>query len=73
MHVFVEKLLYFYSYCDKIWFEVSNCQKTSIGLNDGWALNRQNAIIWTNGGLFNWRAHALLDLNGLNRGPIINS
>ena len=42
---------------------VSKWQYVIIGSDNGSAPNRRQAIIWTNGGLVNWRIYASLSLN----------
>ena len=38
-------------------FHVSNWQQTSIDSGNGLASGRQQAIIWTDGGLVNWHIY----------------
>ena len=38
----------------------SNWQSSSIGLDNGFAPNRRQAIIWTNADPINWRIYATL-------------
>ena len=51
MHFLKLNLLNFYSYFAEIYSQGSNQQYASIGSDDGLALNRRQAIIWTNDGL----------------------
>ena len=44
----------------------SHLQYDSIGADNGLALNRRQAIIWTNDGQVYWRIYASLCLNELN-------
>ena len=46
--------------------EGSNWQYPSIGLDNGLAPNRWQAIIWTNVDLIHWRVYAALGGDGLN-------
>ena len=53
----------------QIKFEFSNWQYINIGSDNGLMPTRQQAIIWTNGGMFYWHIYASLDFNELtNRG-----
>ena len=55
----------------KIFSWGSNYQYTSIGSDNGLALNRRQAIIWTKGGLVYWHMYASLGLNELS--PVAGS
>ena len=44
-----------------------NCDWSLLGLDNGLAPNRRQAIIWTNGGLGYWRIYTSLGLNELNK------
>ena len=44
----------------------SNWQFASIGSDNGFAQNRQQAIIWTSDSLVHWSMYASLGLNELN-------
>ena len=62
-----------FSWMEMFWFplifqvysEGSNWQYISIGLDNGLAPNRRQAIIWTNDGLIYWCIYASLGLNEL--------
>ena len=56
--------MYFYSNFI-VFSQGSNWHCGSIGLDNGLAENRQQAIIWTNDGLIYWHIYASLSLNEL--------
>ena len=60
MHLREWKILYFdYNFTD-VCSQGSNWQSSSIGLDNGLAPNRWQAIIWTNADPNNWRIYATL-------------
>ena len=60
MHFREWKVLYFDQNFPEVYSLGSNWQEASIGLNNGMALNRRRAIIWTNAGPIHWRIYAVI-------------
>ena len=66
MHFREWKILYFDLNFTKVCPEGCNWQCTSIGLDNGLAPNRQQAIIWTNADTIHWCLYAALGGDELN-------
>ena len=60
MHFHEWGVLYFDQNFTKVCSQWSNWQYPSIGLDNGLAPNRRQAIIWTNADLIHWRIYATL-------------
>ena len=60
MHFREWKILYLDKNCTDVCPQGANWQSSSIGLNNGLAPNRRQAIIWTNADPINWRIYATL-------------
>ena len=58
MHFREWKILYFDCNFTDVCSQGSNWQSSSIGLDNGLAPNRWQAIIWTNADPINWRIYA---------------
>ena len=60
MHFRKRKVLYFEWNFTEVYSSGSNGQKARIGLDNGSAPNRRQAIIWTNADPIHWRIYAVL-------------
>ena len=60
------KILYFGSIVTEVCSVGSNWQQPNIGLDNGLAPKRRQAIIWTNADPIHWRIYAALGVDELN-------